>query len=664
METRYSDLSDFKDIGTVVFYGLRSFYPELHEVSDIDKTQVISESLCYTYLHSINQLSEYIDFAKYTFSFDMPKTDYWKTLVPNLFEPENTRRLFGRDYDQVSNIICPQLSDVTTETEDKCFFGRIISPNETINLIQVPSYMGIWKVEVYNSRVETNNELGLDFVDADVLEKLGEKITSKPICTIILGPNYNTGIQDLEYLGISGFGTYYNRYVFNDEFFLTEDVYNGFKDTVSKVGYIRQYRSEIESDKLLYIVNSTSGELKDIDFFSIGYTNSDNKHQHQPETSLRNDNNRKSLILDSPTKEIIWDTRNRSLLSLHKLSPSDCPWFFGKYNSLEGKEYSSSGKSSVVRVNKKEYTPVSSGDIFGVNPVISPWWISVEDIGESLFETHYIMKSGKGEIIPSGLVYNEKNTPLTIRIYPSPGYRFLDIPGFSYTEDSGKIVFNEVPEKNIRVIFEEIVYNLKLFISCLKDYPKNGGYSHLYSLETLGESGIDFYYLSEGKEVKYDSTPITIKDTEPLYFRLDFKNSIYHISGVPTLDDKTELKQQGDYFVIDSESFVNPGNIQPGDILTVLGEIESNSYSVLLKPGSEIQSSKPKINNLEYGQLFSVQFAKEGGELGLEDIFIVQDGVNVTEGEDWEVTVNEGVLEFSITGGIKNNYEIIVNNED
>ena len=43
METRYSDLSDFKDIGTVVFYGLRSFYPELHEVSDIDKTQVISD---------------------------------------------------------------------------------------------------------------------------------------------------------------------------------------------------------------------------------------------------------------------------------------------------------------------------------------------------------------------------------------------------------------------------------------------------------------------------------------------------------------------------------------------------------------------------------------------------------------------------------------------
>lgn len=664
METRYSDLSDFKDIGTVVFYSLRSFYPELHEVSDIDKTQIISESLCYTYLHSTNQLSEYIDFAKYTFSFDMPKTDYWKTLVPNLFEPENTRRLFGRDYDQVSNIICPQLSDIKTETEDKCFFGRIISPNETINLIQVPSYMGIWKVEVYNSRVETNNELGLDFVDADVLEKLGEKITSKPICTIILGPNYNIGIQDLEYLGISGFGTYYNRYVFNDEFFLTEDAYSSFKDMMSRVGYIRQYRSEIESDKLLYIVNSTSGELKDIDFFSVGYTNSDNKHQHQPETSLRNDNNRKSLILDSPTKEIIWDTRNRSLLALHKLSPSDCPWFFGKYNSLEGKEYSSSGKSSVVRVNKKEYTPVSSGDIFGVNPVISPWWISVEDIGESLFETHYIMKSGKGEIIPSGLVYNEKNTPLTIQIIPSPGYRFLDIPGFSYTEDSGKIVFNEVTEKNIRVVFEEIVYNLKLFISCLKDYPKNGGYSYLYSLETLGESGIDFYYLSEGKEVKYDSTPITIKDTEPLYFRLDFKNSIYHISGVPTLDDKTELKQEGDYFVIDSESFVNPGNIQPGDILTVLGEIESNSYSVLLKPGSEIQSSKPKINNLEYGQLFSVQFAKEGGELGLENIFILQDGVNVTEGEDWEVTVNEGVLEFSITGGIKNNYEIIVNNED
>ena len=205
MRFKRHDLSNFSDLGTVVIYPTRTFHYEITgEINEI----ILDFATSVTYLYSTDLNSEYIDFAKYDFKFNLPETDYWSSLVPNLFDYEDTKSKFTEDFDEISENLVPQLSDKTSEEEEKHFFGKLTHGVHTIYMIRLPREIEtflslqhqmnvprtIWKVEFYNSRITTNNTLeGRPFVDFDILPP--EYAVEEPVLSVYFGPEYDTKLE-------------------------------------------------------------------------------------------------------------------------------------------------------------------------------------------------------------------------------------------------------------------------------------------------------------------------------------------------------------------------------------------------------------------------------------------------------------------------------------
>lgn len=676
MRIKKHDLSKFSDLGTIVLYPTRTFHTEIQGKDSKDKDKIIEKSTTNTILYSTNLTSEYSDFAKYDFRFNLPETDYWSTLLPNLYDYKDTIEKFGEGFDSYSENLVPQLS-----TDDikptKHFFGKMTYKESTIFLIKIPREIEIssnslndpktvWKVEFYNERLTSNNKRGKNFIDYDVLSVYSpEDIEFEPILSVYFGPSWNTQISDHtlgdlpdEYL------SRYSHPVLGGTC-LTEGIYNGFENYMSKGEYLKSTLEEINSDRILYIINTTDGEIETIDMFSAGYSESYNKHRKLNTTTLRNDETLGYNILEKHG-DMVFDSRSSVILGLGG-KISDCPLFSERANRISFSESSSSGETVV---SGKTYIHPKETKVFGENPEISPYWIAPELLKKSMFNHFYITKTGEGNINPGGMVYLRSDRDLEINYKSNKGNEFEDIPGYTYTKDGDKLILSPENGSRINIVFKEGIYQVDLKVVCQRDYPNYGVYRE-YSISSLSEVKIKLIYLSEsGEEVLYKGEKIDFSCSKPFIFRFDTNDSLYKLSGTSKfffLDDpNVYITEKNGYYYLTIED--TPEKLLETPKVKILGSIESKQYTINIETSKEIQVSTKKKTTLEYGDSFSADFSYEGDK-NIKFTVINGDTKEVEESGVWKITkIEDGCYNFSIQkctkqnpdDGVKNNYRIIV----
>lgn len=651
MKFKLTDPFGFSDVGTVVYYKERPF-------NDIE----IKNNRAESYLYSTSLTSEYVDFGKTGFMFSGSSED---ELIPNLFDYQNTLSLLGGEtkFDDLTLNSFPTLS---TGRSEKHFFGKLGS---SCHVIHLPK--DIWKVEVYNSRISENNssEEGGGFIDHDTLVDLKMEVLESPVLTIYFGPDYDTYIQDLTLEEIeSEFKTYLDRYIN-----LTDREYKSFTNELSKREYLKLYREEIKSEKILYIINTPEGELETINFYSLAYPESKNPHPHTKEIALRNDDlwNEDLGIMESPIPGMVVDSRSGVLLGLRNLSKEECSWFHGAPHSL----------GNFDKVNGRVWKKAGVKEVFGENPEISPWWYCPEDLPESEFKNFYVTVKGKGKVSPSGLVWLGPDKPLILKnVSPELGYFCSGIgealPQHILITEGGDICIDTETYKKghvFEVVFEEITYFLNLQIDCLKDY-RNDGFKTTYNLYDIGGSNytplsdidVKLIYLNEfmGEEVfgvtgsSYTkSKPPKISYTEDLYFRLDFSNSLYEPSGDLRYSDGSSIDLETingkNWYVLKASKF--PNSIISGEKYIIpIGEIILRKYTIQIKASSGIQISTPTMNILEYGESFIVLIE------GSNSIDIYKNDQLVENGfGKWSLEkISDGLWTFKVNS-IDSDYKII-----
>lgn len=683
MKINLNDLTGFSDIGTIVYYPERSFYPELSSVED--EEDLIKQGISTGYLYSTSLTTEYTDFSKTGFKFSHSPEE---ELLPNLYDFQDTTELIGGidGFDNIVSVSFPTLKD--SEGGEKHFFGRLNSPTDTTYFAHLPK--GTRKVEVYSSRVLDNYEG--NFVDYDILTKLGKTATNIPSLSIYFGPNYDVCIQDHTYTEIveGSFPTYLSRYMLSDEIVLTEEEYDSFTEIMTKTEYLESYQEEIKSEKLLYIINTPNGKIDTINFYPLSYPESKNPHPHLNEVALRNDEKDRFKIIKCTKDGLVFDSRSGILLGLRSLSESESPW---ATEALKNDLYSRSSAGNVSNVNGRIWKKSVPNDVFGENPEISPWWYT-GDLPESVFNYYYISTKGKGSTSPKGLVYLGKSKPLTLTLFPERGYYYRTVSNV-WNSEIEKLEDNKIQIDTTRyplgsmfeVLFSEISFKFNLQIDCLKDYPGNKGYKSTYNLFDIGSStgynytplsntSIKLFYISKGKEIEYKNrAKIYITDTQELYFRFDTSKSYYKFSGNLRYSDGSEIRRDGDWYVLRVSDFPDTIiNSEDKNIIPV-GEIETKKYTVIIKADSDIQISTPKKNTLEYynmdpnsrpavaREFVSKMILKEGTVKEVKKDGVVEwsgTGEYTSKGKSWSFTKNgDGIWEFRVPS-IKNNYEITI----
>lgn len=671
MKIKYTDLSEFSDIGTVVYYPYRVFYPESSEVSDPES--LLKQGISDHFLYSTTETSEYTDFAKYDFSFFDSNQDYPRIVTSNLYNFEETLGLLGTiELDTVTPYILPGIEKAKEKLSEH-YFGRLSISKGTVYPIYLPK--NVWKLEIYNSKITSNSSLG--FVDYDILTKLNIEKTESPIISIYFGPSYDTQIQDFAFSELmEEFKTYVDRYTIDYSFFLTEDEYDSFKTILSKKEYLKKWNEEIKSEKMFYIVNSSDNEISSINFYSCSYPESHNWNPHLNETTLRKDEYlnttprfiRSSLETD---KLILLDDRSKTFLGLGNIDSLKRSWFTGTVNQKG--EYSRSGKSVSPLVNGKTWKLVSPSPVYGENPEISPWWYTEDYLPKSEFSYYYITKTGKGTVTPEGQIYIKTGRSIFLEIEPALGYEYSGISGIkSNNSRSSNIIINTEDYQNgsrFEVNFEKISYDLDISAVCEKDYPNNYGNSRTYTLkQNLSNIGVELIYLDEdGNETLYSGESLNLSISKSLYIKFDTSDSYYNIDSL--LVNNNLLEEIDGWYLIDISSL----SITDNKNIVIDCFLSSKKFDITIRSASGIQLSTPRNNKVEYLNVNpkDPNYKDSKGNLVLKSrpfevnmiissstiIEVLMDGV-INE-DSWKLEKRSGYSTLSIPE-VKNNYEIII----
>lgn len=688
MKIKKYDLSKFVDLETAVLYPTRTFHLEVQGKNVSNPDKVLETASTKTCLYSVGLNSEYLDFAKYDFRFDLPETKYWSSLTLNGYDYENTVSKFGREFDDASENLVPQVIG-TGDTEKKHFFGRLANSENTIFLIKIPKQIEtisntlfdpktVWKVEFYNSRLTSNNTLSTDrFIDYDVLSVLNpEAVIEEPVLSICFGPSWDTQIQDytLDDVPEEFLSRYTYRLFDNNRSCLTEEKYLSFNNYVSKTDYIKSVLEEIESERILYIINTTEGEIKTIDMFSAAYPESKTKYRNQNKNVLRNDETKNYQLLIEKGN-LVFDSRSFTLLGIGG-NINDCPLLESKLSQLSDTLYSNSSDQGKVSIAGKTFIHPKNQEVLGENPEISPYWISKDDLKDSMFNHFYVVEDGNGKVTPDGLVYLKKGKILNLNVVADKGHTFNEISGLikgkDYTETGNTVSITNISSITKFIFqFKEIIYSLRLYLSCDKDYP-NFGESHTYNLSDLRKKNIKLWYYdySQGDDVQYTGKEITITNTTPFKFWLDTSESLYYISDVNSyfyLEESSFILDSEDKYTILSIKDTPEKLLKDSNIISIIGSLKSKQYTVNIETIKEIQVSTRKNLIFEYGDEVEIKFSYEGEESREIKFSIIDINTGKEVLDPWIKTMNqEGIVTLRIPKrtrenlnlGIKSNYKI------
>lgn len=660
--TRY-DLTDFTDLGTIVFYPIRTFHAEIQGNLAQDKEVILKKASSNNYLYSTDLNSEYIDFAKYDFRFNLPDTKYWSSLDLNLYSYQDLTSKFGVDPESISKNLVPQL--ITRTQDRKHYFGKLANSENTIYLVNIPPEF-IWKVEVYNSKLTTNNSESNSFIDYEVLKVLDPgSISEKPIMSICFGPSWNTQLQDYTFSEVKNVSEYIKRYTdpdISDNIpCLTKEIYSSFTEYISKAKYTELVKEEIESEKLLYLVTSTQGEVNTIDVFSAAFLESTSKFRNLNKNVLRNDETLDYSVI-SKKGNLVFDTRSNILLGLGG-DINDCPLLKNKLDLLPDNAYSKSSDSGKI---KEIYTHPKNQEILGENPELSPYWFRESEIKDSIFNYFVISKKGNGVLEPYGLTYLRNNKTLEIKITQDYGNEFSGIQDLTEadwtetTDSNGNIIItpkDQTPGKLFKILFTEVEFRFLLKFSL-------GGSTYGYEMSKFQSLGINLFYYdyTENTEIKYSGESIKFTESRPLLFRATTEtNSNYYIPGDSKYiinlssssggtSEKLNLNLDGKYTKISVSDLKNLGI--SGKEVSVIGELRKKQYQVLIETHGEIQVSTSKVLTYEFEDTVEISFYSE------TEINFKIENLDTGKEDSWSRSEDSNIITLTLNK-IKSNYKII-----
>ena len=425
MRTIIND-SNFGDIGIAVFYKWHSYIPNELPENEQDLNNLINlckyDKLLY---RGSKQSTSFVDFSEYSFSYNLEKLKFNDQLLINLLDNES-KELVGKnidDLEKINTIMFPTITE-TEEDYDIEFFGSSIISGQTLLILEadgtdVNKNPGHYKLELYESNIESNNEIYGGFIEVELLKKLGIEITHRPVMTIILGPENKVANNSTD------------MYFPYDSMLVDKD-----KNTRLDLLDYRKLYEEITKYKSIWILLSQDDStIESLNLSYRSWTDSINPNRKMNEHTIRNDeyySTRNNLkIVEKKEGTEIWYDKNSNTIVGNKLEEYH-PILDLKLSKLEkrGNIYSPNVKYNLgdrIVIEDQSWTSISSNNL-GNSPITSNNWI-LSDYINNIFTTRLFVSvspTNSGSSSPSGSITVDSSSSKTFYITPNLGYKLIE----------------------------------------------------------------------------------------------------------------------------------------------------------------------------------------------------------------------------------------------
>jgi hypothetical protein len=651
---------------------------------------VLSDSRATEVLHlSDNLSSDLLEFSEYNFSYNPEKNKYKKFLKASYFDSYTSKKA-GIEYDSLKAIgdFCfPQLSGEEVEEDGVSgYFGMITVSNQSVILLDVPGESwtltettgeetetpGVWKIEMYKEEIDSNCVSQGGFIEQTTKELLGVHTDSdpEPILTITLGPTPELSNNP-------------------ESYYYTERTQS--TTTLGTADYIT-LQQEVSGKKIIYLVVSSTGDLKDINLSYSAWSQSPQPNRNQSTWSLRNDYYQASRNYVEPgvVNDFLVDTNSGTLLGTKKLDlVSDCPIMSSKLSRAFGvwSPEISYDAGEEIYASGKTWTSRVSGNL-GEVPEYSPYWLTeVEDLQNDYISLDaYSNSRAYGDIEPSGNISLRENSGITFKLTPEVGYDFpvLDLKkqagslgttpyitlagvkfsteniGFPDPDDIYKIRLSGIAVPGDLVFsFSEIQSELVIFMTIDKDWYAAAGSSMVYSYPDYAQGvGVKVYIGDTETEISRNGSWVArIGDT--LKIVPDTSESGYTVLGYSWTDvSGVSHTVEGQELTIDSVDYSNQ---------IIYMQLESKKYLCKVSEYTGFEISKTG-GYVEFGQSWSFQFYPSSSStrfIGFK-VYSGKTGKEISDLSGFQVSSNSGtgISEFTISKVIDDyNIELLYENK-
>ena len=476
--------TDFKDIGTVVFYTRNGkFFPEeyLRNKDESDPTplpqlvltaetkDVYLDSGCDKVLYCVSDSKLVdIDFAEYDFSYITEKAKFNNNLKLNYISQE-TKELIGKDKEdlkKVESAIFPTLIS-EEESSEVSYFSSTRIQNQTLYLLNVPK--DIIKVELYEGAIETNwsNVIGFSdlindtgdflwpvypkFIDYDLFKVLSngedKDFITKPAITIYFGPSYYNGNNK------------------DSSYYFPDNIQKNLTD--SSKSWLKEM-DEIECSKVVWLLLASDSSISEINLAYDSWINNINPHRNKMHYTLRNDDyysTRESLSVlekynwdnEDGDSELVFDAASGTLLGTKRVDINSSIFLKKKLDEISNKysPYINYSKGDIVNIGEEQFISLCDNNLNNY-PKLSYMWMNNDNI--NIF-THsisvYSDPPNSAMISPSTITIKTSmvsGSLISFDVSEYPGYEFKNISNGSNIIDSTKSTNTEISGKYSKTI--------------------------------------------------------------------------------------------------------------------------------------------------------------------------------------------------------------------
>lgn len=467
MKIEVLENKNFYDIGTVVFYTIDKYIPDIPSPEIYNN--LLEENISYRYIFRSSEISsDFLDFAEYNFQFKIDKDKIKSFVLGNYYDSITRSNLLINKYSlSIFDKLFPQFSDEESTVPNYRYFGSIDFLNSVIILLDIPE--NISRIEIYSEYIESNNnEVPGSFIPYEILNKLN--ITTNvisPIASIDFGPT---------------------KEVINNpsSFYYPNETYQR-NISLPKKEYF-DLQQEIYGRKLLYLTISPEKFLKEINLSYLGWSSSKNPNRNLINYSVKEGDT--GFIYTSTrnlTSNIKLDRNTGYLLGTNKLDeiPPILASKITQSKSIYSKTSRFSEKESVY-LNNNEYISLIDNNIGEVNLDTSKFWkiqnpLELPKSSKYFNFFCYSENHSRGEVFPSGSLIKKIGENFIFQVKEKFGYKLHQIlsnKGFSIpftvlnkgiiqilsSDLEGTLVlrfiFQEMtPEVNISVKFDNLIFN-------------------------------------------------------------------------------------------------------------------------------------------------------------------------------------------------------------
>ena len=471
----------FENIGTIIAYPDRTFYPGgAYKIMEIGKnikaiSDIIGQSMGGIIMYPSSVTSDLSELALYDFNFDLlGDKKYTPEFIPGMLDDYSIDTL-GEDLDTVSSLIFPQISTSTDHLGPSYFGGFQDKEGNQIRLLDLPMIgnTGIWKIEIYNEKIKGNVLYDDEYytLDYDTYTFLSEVETFeypefsrydlkyKPCIQIYFGPTYSTRLTGQTLNEALSNQVYADRYMTPPD----ENDYQDFTNEMTEAEYVRSYKNEVVSRKILYLVYNGQGEIKVINLAETSFDLSKNPARNQHNRSSRMDDylsyslgatkKSGSFVFDKSSGVLIGNLGDRKFPILENRKSRILP-------SLR------TPGITEVDIDGKKYRKGKTTEIWE-DPITSPNWVLDRDI-KSNYEKCYISATLGGSVSPSGAYYIRSGKTMTVTQEPVIGYRLDRIEetyqnGVTRTNTTSRTSYSypDIP-RSLKFIYDHLQYSFDI----------------------------------------------------------------------------------------------------------------------------------------------------------------------------------------------------------